>query len=222
MFLCYDFNLNTNGALILDTIFNHNLTTQDIQISKKNNNKPKFEHKITLQTIKKLGLEKRDSHLDKLIEMFASPNLEIDIKREIASSIGRQKDSDKIYNFLSKEAFKKHYMEVIYQMFRTCLYKSKIDNRFINLRDKMLKHYQNEVLQKMYEYYEFKQKKKVDNLLRKQIVKPSLLIGDNRQSLKKIKECQIQLVFTSPPYYNARLYNNYKSYQDYLNSMKET
>ena len=118
-----------------------------------------FEAPPTLEFIKKLGLEKTDSNLDKLLELFYRYT-EIDIRREIASSIGRQKDSDKIYEFLNKEAFEKHYMEVIYQMFRTCLYKSKNDKRFADLRDKILAHYDNEVMQKMFVYYEFKQIKK--------------------------------------------------------------
>ncbi len=113
-------------------------------------------------------------------------------------------------------------MEIIYQMFRTCLYKSKIDERFANLRDEMLKYYKNEVLEKMYEYYEYRQERKNQKINKKQILKPSLLIGDNRQTLQKIGEQEIQLIFTSPPYYNARFYSDYKSYQDYLNSMFES
>lgn len=179
------------------------------------------KQEITIGYIKQLGLERLESNLDYLIKLFYK-DLEIEIKREIISSIGRQKQNDKIYNFLSKEAFNSHYMELVYQMFRTCLYKSKIDDRFANLRDKMLKHYQNEVLQKMHEYYEFKQKRETIKHDAKQIIKPSILIGDNRITLNKIRDNQIHLIFTSPPYYNARLYSDYTSYQSYLDSMKET
>ncbi|MDE5926770.1 MAG: site-specific DNA-methyltransferase, partial [Helicobacter sp.] len=176
----------------------------------------------TIEYIKKLGLDKSDSNFTILLDMFMQENLSVDIRREIVSSIGRQKDNDKIYEFLSKEAFNNHYMEVIYQMFRTCLYKAKQDVKFAILRDKMLAHYQNEVMQKMFEYYEFRQNKKQVKTRQRQILKPSLLIGDNSISLNKIQEQQIQLVFTSPPYYNARLYNDYKSYQNYLDSMNNT
>ncbi|TLD88017.1 site-specific DNA-methyltransferase [Helicobacter sp. MIT 03-1614] len=176
----------------------------------------------TIEYIKKLGLDKSDSNFAILLDMFMQENLSVDIRREIVSSIGRQKDNDKIYKFLSKEAFNNHYMEVIYQMFRTCLYKAKQDVKFAILRDKMLAHYQNEVMQKMFEYYEFRQNKKQVKTRQRQILKPSLLIGDNSISLNKIQEQQIQLVFTSPPYYNARLYNDYKSYQNYLDSMNNT
>lgn len=56
----------------------------------------------------------------------------------------------------------------------------------------------------------------------RKILNPSLLVGDNRITLNKIQEQQIQLIFTSPPYYNARLYSDYKSYCNYLDSMKDT
>lgn len=177
--------------------------------------------KITVESIKKLGLERTEANLDYLITLFYE-DFEIEIKREIVSSIGRQKQNDKIYDFLSKEAFKSHYMEIVYQMFRTALYKAKDDDRFRDLRDKMRTHYDNEVMQKMFEYYEFKQGRETTKTQEKQIAKPSLLIGDNRITLDKIKDKQIQLIFTSPPYYNARIYSDYKSYQDYLNSMFET
>lgn len=162
-----------------------------------------------------------ESNIDYLIKLFYE-DLEIELKREIVSSIGRQKQNDKIYNFLNKEAFNSHYMELVYQMFRTTLYKSKKDDRFKFLRDKMLEYYKNEMLQKMYEYYEFKQKRETLKHETRQIIKPSLLIGDNRITLNKIKDKQIQLIFTSPPYYNARIYSDYKSYQDYLDSMFES
>lgn len=175
----------------------------------------------TIEAIKKLGLEKSNSNISILVEMF-DLDLNIDLKREIVSSIGRQKDNDRIYNFLNKEAFEKHYMEVIYQMFRTCLYKAKDDKRFKELRDRILKYYNNEVMQKMLEYYEYRQERKSSKIYKKQIQKPSLLIGDNRKTLQKIQAQEIQLIFTSPPYYNARLYSDYSSYQNYLNFMQES
>ena len=114
---------------------------------------------ISLNEIKKRGLQKDENNLDYLIELFKQ-DLEPDIKREIVSSIGRQKNNKKIYQFIHQEAFKKHYMEVIYQMFRTCLYKAKEDKNFANLRDELLAHYDNEVMQKMFDFYNFKQNKK--------------------------------------------------------------
>lgn len=176
---------------------------------------------ITIEFIKKLGAERLDSNLEYLIKLFYE-DLQIELKREIISSIGRQKNNDKIYEFLQKEALNSHFMELVYQMFRTTLYKAKDDERFKILRDKMLEFYQNEVLQKMFDYYEFRQKSRLTKPKIKQITKPSLLVGDNRQTLDRIESGQIQLIFTSPPYYNARIYSDYKSYKDYLKAMFET
>lgn len=174
-----------------------------------------------ITSIKKLGLEKNDINLDFLIKLF-NEDLEIELKREVVSSIGRQENNDIIYEFLSKEAFNNNYMELVYQMFRTTLYKSKQDNRFAELRDKILGFYNNEVLQKMFDYYEYKIQKKSLKKSFRQIKMPSLLVGDNRSTLDVIKDGQIQLIFTSPPYYNARIYSDYKSYGDYLKSMQQT
>lgn len=41
-------------------------------------------------------------------------------------------------------------------------------------------------------------------------------------NFEKIQEQQVQLIFTSPPYYNARLYSDYKSYEEYLRIMQQT
>lgn len=204
-----------------DSIIEPARSKNNIAIHKRKSKKNLPKSEITIEYIKKLGLERKESNLNYLIKLFYN-DFEIEIKREIVSSIGRQKQNDKIYDFLNKEAFNNNYMEVVYQMFRTALYKSKNDDRFIFLRDKMLEYYKNEVMQKMFEYYEFKQKRKTIKHEPKQIIKPSLLIGDNRITLDKIKDKQMQLIFTSPPYYNARIYSDYKSYQDYLNSMFET
>lgn len=83
----------------------------------------------SIEYIKKLGKDKTEENFVKLLDMFKQ-ELPIDIKREIVSSIGRQNDLDRIYQFLSDEAFENHPMELVYQMVRTCLYKSSEDKRF--------------------------------------------------------------------------------------------
>ena len=67
-------------------------------------------------------------------------------------------------------------------------------------------------------YYEYRHNKdNIDYKPFKRIIKPTLLCGDNIQTLNKIQDKEVQLIFTSPPYYNAREYADYKSYKDYLN-----
>ncbi len=175
----------------------------------------------TIKRIKDMGSHPSEDHLNKLLELFKQ-DLSIDLKREIASSIGRQLDDDIIYNFLKQEAFKEHYMEVVYQFLRTALYKSK-DMRFAKLCDDLLQYYQNENMQKMKQYYDYRHTKKPPlKIIENVIKKPSLLFGDNAQTLNKIVPNSINLIFTSPPYYNARIYSDYKNYKDYLNAMSQS
>ncbi len=167
-----------------------------------------------IEKIKNLGKIKSDENLDLLISLF-NENISVDLKREVVSSIGRQSNNQRIYEFISEYAFKKTtVMEYIYQMFRTCLYKAKTDLRFENLKNRILSYYNNETLIKMQDYYNYKQ---ISHKINKnKIDKPLLLEGDSEFTLSKLPENSVQLVFTSPPYYNAREYSDYHSYQDYL------
>lgn len=48
-----------------------------------------------------------------------------------------------------------------------------------------------------------------------------IFLGNSEKILKTVPDGSIHLCFTSPPYFNARDYSFYESYQDYLNKMKE-
>ena len=52
-------------------------------------------------------------------------------------------------------------------------------------------------------------------------MKNKVIQGDVRKTLKLIPNESIHLTFTSPPYYNARDYSIYKSYQEYLDFLEE-
>ena len=174
----------------------------------------------SVEQIKAMGKEKNENNLLKLFEIFKLP-APIDIRREIVSSIGRQNDNDKVYIFMKREAFNAdNPMELIYQIFRTCLYKSKIDKRFSDLKQEIINYYKNENIKKMNEFYDFRQQRKNMPLIHK-ITCPLLLVGDSSETLKELPDNSIQLAFTSPPYYNAREYSDYKSYADYLEKMKK-
>lgn len=146
--------------------------------------------------------------------------MSVEEKREVVSSIGRQDDLDEIFSFLEKNAFEKNYMDIIYQMFRTCMVYYTRDERFRQLAEKMKKHYNNEIINKMYEYKLSPKFKAEEHFHKSSITQPLILDGDSAKTLKKIPDGDIQLVFTSPPYYNAREYSDYINYQKYLNDMK--
>ena len=172
----------------------------------------------SVEKVKAIGKLRKPESFDTLLEIFRSDK-NIDVRREAVSSIGRHNDSDRIYDFLKEEAFSKNNpMELIYQMFRTCLYRSTKDGRFAHLRQKMLYFWNNEILDKMNAYYDFRHQREKASPAGK-ITSPLLLIGDSAETLKTLPANSIQLVFTSPPYYNAREYSDYTSYSDYLAKM---
>ena len=174
----------------------------------------------TVTKIKNLGLIRSDENLKILLKIYHKVT-DIDVKREIVSSIGRQNDNKIIFNFIRENVFNCGFMDLVYQMYRTCLYKGKTDENFLKLGDEIKNYFNNEVLNKMHDYFFYK-KNHVKKFRTKIYDKPILLRGNNVATLKKIEENSVQLIFTSPPYYNAKIYSNYHSYQDYLNDMYKT
>ncbi len=174
---------------------------------------------ISIEYVKQLGKNKSEDAFNELLNLFGTIK-EIDIKREIVSSIGRQNNIDKIVEFIAKEGFNNNPMELIYQMYRTCLYKGKLDKRLQDLGEKIRYTYNNENIEKMKAYYDYRQKK-IARKRNKFINRPLLLIGDSEETLKQIPENSIQLVFTSPQYYNAKEYSNYSSYNDIVDTLSK-
>tara|TARA_Y100001970_G_scaffold111013_1_gene138594 strand:- start:880 stop:2157 length:1278 start_codon:yes stop_codon:yes gene_type:complete len=160
-----------------------------------------------------LGKLKSDKYLVKLINAFKTESVSSN-RREIVSSIGRMRSEKSIkylLNFLQDKD-----PNIILQAIRGLLF-FKDDNNISNTL-KNLKNSPNELIRKVIEI-EFsdsnnksdKNHAKVDEKLKNLVIN-----GDVLTFLKKIKEPSIHLTFTSPPYYNARDYSIYNSYENYL------
>ena len=175
----------------------------------------------TVAQIKNLGLIRSDENLKTLLKPYDEVT-DIDIKREIVSSIGRQTDNEIILKFIRENVFNCGFMELVYQMYRTCLYKGKNCAEFAQLSEEIKNYFDNEVLNKMYDYFSYRQNHVGKKIREKFYSKPILLRGNNVETLQKIEENSVQLIFTSPPYYNAKIYSNYHSYNDYLEDMYKT
>lgn len=176
---------------------------------------------ITLPYIKSLGKERSEENLSLLIELYNNNEISLDLKREIVSSIGRQKNKEKVADFIEHN-FKStnNSMDIVYQLYRTCLYNMQIEN-FADLAIKIEDFYKNEIIYKMKDFYLFKKSQNKFRQTPSDITEPTLLIGDCSHSLKKVMEKSVKLIFTSPPYYNAKEYSLYKSYADYLSKMAD-
>ncbi|MBQ6975294.1 MAG: hypothetical protein IJQ16_01900, partial [Selenomonadaceae bacterium] len=102
----------------------------------------------TIAQIKNLGLIRNAENLQTLLKLFGEVT-DIEIKREIVSSIGRQTDNKIIFDFIKENVFNCGFMELVYQMYRTCLYKGKTDKNFEQLGEEIKNFFDNEVLNKM-------------------------------------------------------------------------
>lgn len=176
---------------------------------------------MTLSEIKNLGLVRSDENLQLLLKLYAEV-ADIELRREIVSSIGRQTNDAVILQFIRENVYSCGFMELVYQMYRTCLYKGKSNADFQTLGDDIKNFFNNEVLNKMHDYYRFRQAAKPKLHRTKTYERPILLQGNNVETLEKVEPNSVQLIFTSPPYYNAKIYSNYHSYQDYLQDMYDS
>ena len=104
--------------------------------------------RYTVAQIKNLGLNRSAENLQTLIELYNVVE-EIDVRREIVSSIGRQRDDEIILEFIRENVFCCGFMDLVYQMYRTCLYKSRTNLEFKELGAEIKAHFNNEVLDKM-------------------------------------------------------------------------
>lgn len=175
----------------------------------------------TLSEIKNLGLIRNAENLKTLLDIYEEVT-DIELKREVVSSIGRQNDDEIIFDFIKSNVYRCGFMDLVYQMYRTCLYKSRTSAAFDTLGREIKSHFNNEVLNKMYDYFNYKRSHVGKEKHTIKYHKPILLKGNNIETLNKIDENSVQLIFTSPPYYNAKVYSNYHSYQDYLTDMSQS
>jgi len=139
------------------------------------------------------------------------------IRREIVSSIGRQrsKKNIKILLDLSKDNDPK----VVMQCVRALLYFK--NDTTVKKRLIQLKSHKNEVIQQVLNTeLSTTKKSSTIKLIDKEKYQNLVVQGDIRKVLKKIPDGIIDLTFTSPPYYNARDYSIYKSYEDYLSFLE--
>lgn len=138
----------------------------------------------TVAQIKNLGLVRSAENLQTLLKLYNEVT-DIEVKREIVSSIGRQTDNKIIFGFIRENVFTCGFMDLVYQMYRTCLYKGKTCAEFEKLGDEIKSYFDNEVLNKMREYFDYRQSHVVKKKRVTKYDKPILLRGNNVETLKK-------------------------------------
>ncbi len=214
VFLINNFIKNENSGNIISVLNRLGKLPQDFNpepllIALENKN-----DKIRYLALKNLAKLSDIGLLKKYIEVIKNDN-SATVRREAVSAIGRLRDENTI-NILIQLLNDKD-PEVVLQAIRGLLVfkkNEKVKNHLL-----MLSRHPNEIIQEVIKK-EFKTKSNKKTVqkhsLSPDFLKNSVVQSDVRKVLKLVPDESIHLTFTSPPYYNARDYSIYQSYNEYL------
>lgn len=175
---------------------------------------------VRFWVVKNLGKLKSEKVVEHLEHISKNDESTL-VRREAISSIGRLRD-EKTQQILLNNLFNKD-PKIVNQAIRGLLiFKG---NEKIDIALKELINHENEMVRSViYKEYFAQEKKKKSVLPHTEtypFLKNVIVNGDVREILKYVPEESIHLTFTSPPYYNARDYSIYPSYEAYLYFLEE-
>lgn len=152
---------------------------------------------------------------------YANTDESTEVRREAVSAIGRLRNAEAIpalINFLSDKDPK-----VVMQAIRGLLVFS--NNSVIKQELKKLIDHPNELIKEVIgkeingvSYSAFNKEKHDEFPI---FLKNTIVQGDVTETLHCVPDESVHLTFTSPPYYNARDYSIYQSYNEYLNFLEK-
>lgn len=138
------------------------------------------------------------------------------VRRECTSAIGRLRNRMCFETLI--EILKDDDPKIVCQSIRGLL-AFKGDDKVDNILKNLLNH-KNEMVQQIIkkEYYanNVTKKQKYSHIASPRYLKNVVVNSDNVEAMKLLDDESIHLTFTSPPYYNARDYSIYQSYNEYL------
>lgn len=171
------------------------------------------------RAIKDLAKNYDSSYLATLENIAVNDDSSV-VRCEAVSAIGRQRDFNNI-SFLIR-TLKDEDPKIVCQAIRGLLIfkgDSKVDNSL-----EQLKYHPNELVKGIIlkEYFSNNEKtKKISHTQTYDFLKNVVVNADVSDVLKLLPKESIHLTFTSPPYYNARDYSIYQSYEEYLDFLEE-
>lgn len=179
--------------------------------------------KVRLHIVKNLGKLKSEKYLTLLFDIAREDSSSI-VRREAVSSIGRMrsvKGKDLLLSCLTDSDPK-----IVCQAIRGLLiFKGEPE---VEERLKSLRSHENETINKVIEKEFFRSDNAKSNRPPKiphpdvySFLQNVVVNGDVRDVLACVPNESIHLTFTSPPYYNARDYSIYPSYEAYLKFLEE-
>ncbi len=177
-----------------------------------------LQHKhaqVRLNAVKNIGKLGGKIDISKLAELYKTEK-DTSVRREIISSIGRQRKEENkplLFEFLSDEDPK-----IVCQAIRGLLVFDKDEDVKEHLKP-LINHTNEMVRTVIYKEYFSKENQSVGVLPHTdtyEYLKNTIVNADVLEALKYVPDESVHLTFTSPPYYNARDYSIYPSYQAYL------
>ncbi|MBQ8454267.1 MAG: HEAT repeat domain-containing protein [Bacteroidaceae bacterium] len=181
----------------------------------------KHENKdVRLWAVKNLGKLKSVDLLSCFMQIV-NTDTSTSVKREAVSSIGRMRKAETIPSLLS--ILHDSDPKIVCQAIRGLLvFKG---NEEVDSQLKELIHHENEMVVSVIKKEYFGNESARRDILPHTATYPFLINtvvhGDVRDVLKYVPDQSIHLTFTSPPYYNARDYSIYPSYEAYLKFLEE-
>ena len=175
---------------------------------------------VRFWVVKNLGKLKSDDVITHL-EYISKNDESTIVRREAVSSIGRLRN-DRAQNILLNN-LSDNDPKIVNQAIRGLLiFKGE---KKIDIALKELINHENEIVRNVIYKEYFTEKKKKKSVLPHAETYPFLknvvVNGDVLEVLKYVPEESIHLTFTSPPYYNARDYSIYPSYEAYLRFLEK-
>lgn len=177
---------------------------------------------VRVEAVKNIGKFKNNTFLEEILINLFDTDIDSLVRRECISSIGRQRNEARIPFFIKVLSDKDP--KIVLQAIRSLLVFKKLE--IVNKALVKIENHPNEMIKDVLNIELNKDlKSKKSNKLNHTYVNPQLknvvVNGDVIETLKLIKEESFHLTFTSPPYYNARDYSFYSSYQEYLNFLRD-
>lgn len=175
---------------------------------------------VRLNAVKNIGKLNANTDFSKLIEVYQTET-DTHVRREIISALGRQKAEKFIDFFINtlNDIDPKIVLQAIRSLF---VFDNKPEIKEVLL--KMVNHSNEMVRNVIYkQYYSNKEEnhKKLPHSETYGFLKNTVINSDVLEALKLVPDESIHLTFTSPPYYNARDYSIYPSYEDYLDFLEK-
>lgn len=180
-----------------------------VQLSESKNNN------IRLLAVKNIGKLCNEKYLGDLKSIAENDN-DTNVRREAVSAIGRmrnEKAKNILLDFLNDEDPK-----IVCQAIRGLLvFKG---DKEIDENLKLLLNHINETVRSIIEKEYFPKINKTSKQAHNECyeyLKDVIVCGDTIEVMKLLQNESVHLTFTSPPYYNARDYSIYPSYETYIN-----